>query len=225
MVDQLGKMRVGTSMPVKLVEDDRGRDRVEPCPFGGDLNRPPHLFYRRAVVADFVVGVSEGEVAPLLRPCSSRATTSTLTLAAPASSSWVQPRARRRRFRFSPIGDVVSGMPARPPVTVSADPPLRTRRRSIEAACGHLDELLTVLDVLHVRPSNLSASAAGSGLTGRELEVLVGLSHGRSNAQIAARLFVSEDTVKTHARRLYRKLGASDRAHAVAVAFRAGLLT
>ncbi|MBC7290207.1 MAG: response regulator transcription factor, partial [Actinotalea sp.] len=49
-------------------------------------------------------------------------------------------------------------------------------------------------------------------LTKRELEVLSGMSHGRSNAQIGADLFLSEDTVKTHARRLFRKLGASDRA-------------
>ena len=37
-------------------------------------------------------------------------------------------------------------------------------------------------------------------------------------------LFVSEDTVKTHARRMFRKLGARDRAHAVAEAFRSGLV-
>ena len=38
-------------------------------------------------------------------------------------------------------------------------------------------------------------------------------------------LFVSEETVKTHGRRLMRKLGVRDRAHAVAVAFRGGLLS
>ncbi len=67
--------------------------------------------------------------------------------------------------------------------------------------------------------------AAGSGeLTRRELEVLAGMSHGRSNAQIGADLFLSEDTVKTHARRLFRKLGASDRAQAVAIGLRTGLI-
>jgi DNA-binding NarL/FixJ family response regulator len=67
--------------------------------------------------------------------------------------------------------------------------------------------------------------AAGSGeLTRRELEVLSGMSHGRSNAQIGADLFLSEDTVKTHARRLFRKLGASDRAQAVAIGLRTGLI-
>lgn len=61
-------------------------------------------------------------------------------------------------------------------------------------------------------------------LTKRELEVLAGMSHGRSNAQIGADLFLSEDTVKTHARRLFRKLGASDRAQAVAIGLRRGLI-
>lgn len=64
-----------------------------------------------------------------------------------------------------------------------------------------------------------------AGLTKRELEVLSGMSHGRSNAQIGADLFLSEDTVKTHARRLFRKLGASDRAQAVAIGLRRGLIT
>lgn len=64
-----------------------------------------------------------------------------------------------------------------------------------------------------------------AGLTRRELEVLGGMSHGRSNSQIGADLFLSEDTVKTHARRLFRKLGASDRAQAVAIGLRRGLIT
>jgi DNA-binding NarL/FixJ family response regulator len=62
-------------------------------------------------------------------------------------------------------------------------------------------------------------------LTERELQVLRGMADGKSNAEIGRDLFVSEDTVKTHARRLFRKLGARDRAHAVAAAFRAGLVS
>ncbi|MFZ5872355.1 MAG: response regulator [Actinomycetota bacterium] len=61
-------------------------------------------------------------------------------------------------------------------------------------------------------------------LTERELQVLTGMSRGRSNAEIGRELFLSEDTVKTHARRLFRKLGAADRAQAVAVGFRWGLV-
>jgi DNA-binding NarL/FixJ family response regulator len=61
-------------------------------------------------------------------------------------------------------------------------------------------------------------------LTEREQQVLTGMSRGRSNAEIGRELFLSEDTVKTHARRLFRKLGAADRAQAVAVGFRWGLV-
>ena len=61
-------------------------------------------------------------------------------------------------------------------------------------------------------------------LTKREIEVLVGMSNGRSNAQIGQELYLSEDTIKTHARRLFRKLGAADRAQAVAIGLRRGLI-
>jgi DNA-binding NarL/FixJ family response regulator len=63
------------------------------------------------------------------------------------------------------------------------------------------------------------------GLTERELQVLRGMSQGKSNAEIGKSLFLSEDTVKTHARRLFRKLGVSDRAQAVACGFRRGFVT
>jgi DNA-binding NarL/FixJ family response regulator len=61
-------------------------------------------------------------------------------------------------------------------------------------------------------------------LSERELQVLSGMSRGKSNSEIGKELYLSEDTVKTHARRLFRKLGAADRAHAVAVGFRWGLV-
>jgi DNA-binding NarL/FixJ family response regulator len=62
-------------------------------------------------------------------------------------------------------------------------------------------------------------------LTERELQVLRGMSQGRSNAEIGRSLYLSEDTVKTHARRLFRKLGVNDRAKAVALGFRQGLVS
>ena len=60
--------------------------------------------------------------------------------------------------------------------------------------------------------------------TQRELQVLRGMSQGKSNGQIGRELYLSEDTVKTHARRLFRKLGVRDRAQAVAHGFRRGLV-
>jgi DNA-binding NarL/FixJ family response regulator len=61
------------------------------------------------------------------------------------------------------------------------------------------------------------------GLTQRESEVLSLLVAGLSNRAIAARLVVGEETVKTHSRGIYRKLGVSDRAGAVAAALREGV--
>jgi DNA-binding NarL/FixJ family response regulator len=61
-------------------------------------------------------------------------------------------------------------------------------------------------------------------LTERELQVLRGMSRGLSNGQIGRELYLSEDTVKTHARRLFRKIGVNDRAQAVALGFRWGLV-
>ncbi|MFC8847005.1 MULTISPECIES: LuxR C-terminal-related transcriptional regulator [unclassified Micromonospora] len=75
------------------------------------------------------------------------------------------------------------------------------------------------------RPAPTRGGRGAIGLTERELQVLLGMAEGKSNAEIGRELFVSEDTVKTHARRLFRKLGARDRAHAVAAGFRAGLVT
>ncbi|MDQ3481785.1 MAG: response regulator transcription factor [Actinomycetota bacterium] len=61
------------------------------------------------------------------------------------------------------------------------------------------------------------------GLTQRESEVLSLLVANHSNKGIAGKLVVSEDTIKTHIRGLYRKLGVSDRGGAIAAALREGL--
>jgi DNA-binding CsgD family transcriptional regulator len=52
-------------------------------------------------------------------------------------------------------------------------------------------------------------------LSAREIDVLEALASGATNAQIAARLFITEETVKSHVKRILRKLGASNRAEAV----------
>jgi ATP/maltotriose-dependent transcriptional regulator MalT len=61
-------------------------------------------------------------------------------------------------------------------------------------------------------------------LSQRELEVLGLIARGCSNREAAARLFISEATVKTHLLHVYAKLGVNDRAAAVATAFERGLL-
>ena len=61
-------------------------------------------------------------------------------------------------------------------------------------------------------------------LTRRELQVLMGMAEGSSNRAISEELELSNDTVKTHVTRILRKLRARDRAHAVAVAYRRGII-
>lgn len=62
------------------------------------------------------------------------------------------------------------------------------------------------------------------GITPRELEILEAIAAGLSTREIAARLFVSENTVKTHSRRLFEKLNARRRTQAVQIAKEAGLI-
>lgn len=73
-------------------------------------------------------------------------------------------------------------------------------------------------------PEAIAPLSSVVDLTDRELQVLEGMSRGRSNSEIGSDLFLSEDTIKTHARRLFRKMRVRDRAHAVAEGFRRGLL-
>ena len=60
--------------------------------------------------------------------------------------------------------------------------------------------------------------------TMREIEVLQLISEGLVNREIGVRLFLSEETVKSHVRHLLAKLQARSRAHAVAVGFRRGII-
>ncbi len=62
------------------------------------------------------------------------------------------------------------------------------------------------------------------GITPRELEILEAIAAGLSNREIAERLFVSENTVKTHAARLFDKLSARRRTQAIQLAKEAGLI-
>jgi DNA-binding NarL/FixJ family response regulator len=78
------------------------------------------------------------------------------------------------------------------------------------------------------RTTAVPAGAAGTdrdALSAREVEILELVAAGTTNREAAARLFISEATVKTHLLHIYAKLGVSDRAAAVAEGFNRGLLT
>jgi DNA-binding CsgD family transcriptional regulator len=69
-----------------------------------------------------------------------------------------------------------------------------------------------------------SARQEQLGITPRELEILAAIAEGLSTREIAQKLFVSENTVKTHASRLFEKLSARRRTQAVQIGKEAGLI-
>jgi NarL family two-component system response regulator LiaR len=88
-------------------------------------------------------------------------------------------------------------------------------------------EVMVIKEVTVPAPTTFvrdAAQVAALGLTPRELEILEQIAAGKSTREIADALFVSENTVKTHASRVYDKLGVSRRTQAVQEARRLRLL-
>jgi len=124
-------------------------------------------------------------------------------------------------LRAGAAGFVLKGVPAED---------LQRAVRAVAEGGAWLDPAVTarVLTVYRTAaPPTGSGVQAGRGLdtlTSRELEVLALIGLGRTNGEIAAELFVSEGTVKTHINHLFTKLRLRDRAAAVVFAFDHGLV-
>jgi DNA-binding NarL/FixJ family response regulator len=86
----------------------------------------------------------------------------------------------------------------------------------VAAGDGYVDPALM--------PDVLAANKRDDMLTGREREILQLLSNGMSNADVAAKLFISQETVKSHVRHILTKLEADTRTHAVAIALREAII-
>jgi DNA-binding NarL/FixJ family response regulator len=117
---------------------------------------------------------------------------------------------------------------------------MRAGARGYVLKSARKDELVGAVRALHAGGGFLQPEIAGpilrriaadarmepgrSDLTLREIQVLESIAEGKSNKEIAAAFSIAEDTVKTHLRKLFEKLGASDRAQAVAIALRQHLI-
>jgi DNA-binding NarL/FixJ family response regulator len=100
--------------------------------------------------------------------------------------------------------------------------------RSVAAGEAVMSPRITrrMLDLFGSRiPAGDSGDDPAGALSAREREVLLAIAHGKSNPEIAAELFVSEATVKSHVGRVLSKLDLRDRIHAVIYAYEHGLVS
>ena len=101
---------------------------------------------------------------------------------------------------------------------------LRTQRVDVRAAADGRSVLSPAVASRLMTRVRTPAAPADTPLSAREREVLVLVARGTTNREIAAELFISEATVKTHLTHIFAKLGTKDRAAAVAVGYDRGIL-
>jgi DNA-binding NarL/FixJ family response regulator len=109
---------------------------------------------------------------------------------------------------------------------------LRAGARAYLSKDATPEELIDCIERVHrgetiVPPpaaAKLAERTAGPGLTDRELAVLRLIAAGRSNKEIAADLYITEGTVKTHVKHILERLGVQDRTQAVTAALRRGFV-
>jgi DNA-binding NarL/FixJ family response regulator len=98
--------------------------------------------------------------------------------------------------------------------------------RAVAAGEAWLDPTITrqLIDEYTARPERTPTPAEMAQLTPREREVLTLMARGLSNVDVAAELFITEATVRTHLARVMMKLGVREKAQAVAAAYQTGLV-
>lgn len=94
---------------------------------------------------------------------------------------------------------------------------------AVASGSGYLQAEVT-MPLLKRFASDARSTTNRMTLTIREMQILECLADGLTNKETAIRLTVSEETVKSHVKNVYEKLGASDRAHAVAIALRQSII-
>jgi DNA-binding NarL/FixJ family response regulator len=95
--------------------------------------------------------------------------------------------------------------------------------RSIASGGAYLQAEITMPLLKRLAQDARTADDRGA-LSVREMHILEALADGKSNKAIAKTLSITEETVKSHLKKIYEKLGAADRAHAVAIALRQQLI-
>jgi two-component system, NarL family, response regulator LiaR len=101
---------------------------------------------------------------------------------------------------------------------------LLTAIAAAQEGASYLDPQVARRVMDHLKPPTPTDTGAVGQLSQRELEVLKLMVEGRSNPEIAAVLYLSPNTVKTHVRGIMNKLAVDDRVQAAVVALRAGLV-
>jgi DNA-binding NarL/FixJ family response regulator len=207
-----------------------------------------HKSYGETVAVDDVsFDVQEGEIFGILGPNGAGKTTTVECVeglrAADGGTISVLGLDPRRDRAVAAITELARrGVAARVLVLTTYDTDSHVLPAIEAGATGYLlkdaprDELLRAVRAAAQGQAALSPSVAtrlmsrvrapgAEPLSQRELEVLSLVAAGTTNREAAARLFISEATVKTHLLHIYAKLGVGDRAAAVAEAFNRGLLT
>jgi DNA-binding NarL/FixJ family response regulator len=216
LADDQALLRKGFRM---ILESEEGIEIVGEAADGADAVRLATLYAPDVVLMDVRMPLMDGiEATRTITESSDKTRVLILTTFDLDEYAFNALRAGASGFLLKdvPPAELISAIRtvARGDAVVSA----RVTRRLLEEYAHQLPDLSTGANC------DGATSTPPAGLTDRELEVLLAVADGLSNAEIAERLYVSETTVKSHVGRLLSKLGLRDRVQAVVFAFQSGLV-